>query len=99
MNFRYRIYPSETQIIKLNKTISDCCFIYNKLLEVKVNAYKTDKTNITQFDMNKITKNFDVSIHSQVKQNISKELMMLSSISSEGLKRRKGKLDFPDLKL
>ena len=74
MNFRYKIYPSQKQIVKLNKTISDCCFIYNKLLEAKVNAYKTDKTNITQFDMNKIAKDFDVPIHSQVKQNISKRI-------------------------
>ena len=64
MNFGYRIYPSQKQIVKLNKHISDCCFIYNKLLEAKVNAYKTNKTNLTQFDLNKLTKDFDVSVHS-----------------------------------
>ncbi len=74
MNFRYRIYPSQKQIIKLSKTISDCCFIYNKLLEAKINAYKTDKTNLSQFDLNKIAKDFNVPVHSQVKQNIPKRI-------------------------
>lgn len=74
MNFRYKIYPSRKQIIKLNQTLSDCCFIYNKLLETKINAYKKDKTKITQFDLSNLTKNFDFPIHSQVKQNISNRI-------------------------
>ncbi len=98
MNFRYRIYPSRTQIIKLNKTISDCCFIYNKLLEAKVNAYKTDKTNITQFDMNKIAKDFDVPVHSQVKQNISKRINDAFQHFFRRVKEKKGKVGFPRFK-
>ena len=98
MNFRYRIYPSKNQIVKLNKTISDCCFIYNKLLEAKVNAYKTDKTNITQFDMNKIAKDFDVPIHSQVKQNISKRINDAFQHFFRRVKEKKGKVGFPRFK-
>src|SRR4030065_242725 len=98
MNFRYRIYPSKTQIIKLNKTISDCCFIYNKLLEAKVNAYKTDKINITQFDMNKIAKDFDVPVHSQVKQNISKRINDAFQHFFRRVKEKKGKVGFPRFK-
>ena len=74
MNFKYRIYPSQNQIIKLNQTLSDCCFVYNKLLETKINAYKKDKTSLSKFDLDKLTKDFDVPIHSQVKQNISKRI-------------------------
>ena len=98
MNFRYRIYPSKTQIIKLNKTISDCCFIYNKLLESKVNAYKTDKTNLSQFDLNKLTKDFDVSIHSQVKQNISKRINDAFNHFFRRVREKKGKAGFPRFK-
>jgi putative transposase len=98
MNFRYRIYPSQKQVIKLDKTISDCCFIYNKLLESKVNAYKTDKTNITQFDLNKLTKNFDVPIHSQVKQNISKRINDAFQHFFRRVKEKKGKVGFPRFK-
>lgn len=98
MNFKYRIYPSQNQIIKLNKTISDCCFIYNKLLEAKVNAYKIDKTNITQFDMNKIAKDFDVPVHSQVKQNISKRINDAFQHFFRRVKEKKGKVGFPRFK-
>ncbi|HEB46956.1 MAG TPA: transposase [Candidatus Pacearchaeota archaeon] len=98
MNFRYRIYPSQKQIVKLNKTISDCCFIYNKLLEAKVNAYKTDKTNLSQFDLNKLTKDFDVPIHSQVKQNISKRINDAFQHFFRRVKQKKGKVGFPRFK-
>lgn len=98
MNFRYRIYPSQKQIIRLNKTVSDCCFIYNKLLEAKVNAYKTDKTNISQFDLNKLTKDFDVPIHSQVKQNISKRINDAFQHFFRRVKEKKGKVGFPRFK-
>ena len=73
-NFKYRIYPAAKQRVRLNKYVSDCCFIYNKLLETKINIYKKDKTNLSQFDLNKLTKKINVQIHSQVKQNISKRI-------------------------
>lgn len=98
MNFRYKIYPSQNQIIRLNKTISDCCFIYNKLLEAKVNAYKTDKTNLSQFDLNKLTQDFDVPIHSQVKQNISKRINDAFNHFFRRVKEKKGKVGFPRFK-
>jgi len=98
MNFRYRIYPSQSQIIRLNKTISDCCFIYNKLLETKINAYKIDKTNFSQFDLNKITKDIDVPIHSQVKQNISKRINDAFNNFFRRVKEKKGKVGFPRFK-
>jgi putative transposase len=98
MNFKYRIYPSRTQIIKLNKTLSDCCLVYNKLLETKINAYKTDKTNITQFDLNKLAKDIDVPVHSQVKQNISKRINDAFNHFFRRVKQKKGKVGFPRFK-
>jgi len=98
MNFKYRIYPSRTQIIRLNKTISDCCFVYNQLLETKINAYKLDKTNIAQFDLNKIAKDIDVPVHSQVKQNISKRINDAFNHFFRRVKAKKGKVGFPRFK-
>src|SRR3990167_1683759 len=97
-NFRYRIYPSGKQEVRMNKSISDCCFIYNKLLETKINAYKTDKTNLSQFDMNKIAKDIDVPIHSQVKQNISKRINDAFNHFFRRVKEKKGKVGFPRFK-
>jgi len=98
MNFKYRIYPSQKQIIKLNKTISDCCFIYNKLLEAKVNAYKEDKTSLSKFDLDKLTKDIDIPIHSQVKQNISKRITDAFNHFFRRVKQKKGKAGFPRFK-
>ncbi|MBU3912849.1 MAG: transposase [Nanoarchaeota archaeon] len=98
MNFKYRIYPSQKQIIKLNKTLSDCCFVYNKLLETKINAYKTDKTNLSKFDLDKLTKQFDVPVHSQVKQNISKRINDAFNHFFRRVKLKKGKVGFPRFK-
>ena len=98
MNFRYRIYPSKKQINRLNKTISNCCFIYNKLLESKINAYKADKTNLSQFDLNKLTKDFDIPIHSQVKQNISKRINDAFKHFFRRVREKKGKAGFPRFK-
>jgi putative transposase len=98
MNFRYRIYPSQKQISKLNQTLSDCCIVYNKLLEAKVNAYKQDKVSLSQFDLNNLVKDFDVPIHSQVKQNISKRINDAFNHFFRRVKEKKGKAGFPRFK-
>ena len=98
MNFKYRIYPSRKQIIRLNKTISNCCFVYNKLLETKINVYKTDKTNLSQFDLNNLTKDFDIDVHSQVLQNISKRINDAFRHFFRRVKEKKGKSGFPRFK-
>lgn len=98
MNFRYRIYPSQKQIVKLNKTLSDCCFIYNKLLETKINAYNQDKISLSKFDLDKLTKEFDVLVHSQVLQNISKRINDAFNHFFRRVKEKKGKVGFPRFK-
>jgi len=97
-NFKFRVYPSTKQEIKLTKQISDCCFVYNKLLETKINAYKTDKTNLSQFDLNKLTKDFDINLHSQVKQNISKRINDAFNHFFRRVEEKKGKVGFPRFK-
>lgn len=97
-NFRFRIYPSKKQIHRLNNTLSSCCFLYNKLLEKKINTYKTDGTNLSQFDLNKLAKDFDISVHSQVKQNISKRINDAFNHFFRRLKERNGKAGFPRFK-
>lgn len=97
-NFKYRIYPSTKQEVKLNKHISDCCFVYNKLLETKINAYQKDKTNLSQFDLNKIAKEIDIPIHSQIKQNISKRINGAFNYFFRRIKEKEGKAGFPRFK-
>lgn len=98
MNFKYRIYPSQKQIIKLNQTLSDCCFVYNKLLETKINAYKIDKISLSKYDLDKIGKNINVKVYAQVKQNISKRINDAFNDFFRRVKQKKGKAGFPRFK-
>ncbi len=38
--YKYRIYPSDEQVVFFNKTFGCCRFLWNKMLEEKLNAYK-----------------------------------------------------------
>lgn len=98
VNFRYRIYPSKEQITKLNQILSDCCFVYNKLLETKINAYKKDKISLSKFDLDKLTKEFNINVHSQVLQNISKRINDAFNHFFRRVKEKNGKVGFPRFK-
>lgn len=51
--YQYRIYPTKSQEKILEKYIDVCRKTYNKCLEYKKSAYEKDKTNISEFDLNK----------------------------------------------
>jgi len=50
-SFKYRLYPTETQKVLINKHIGACRFVYNLALETKIAAYSGSKTNLTCFDL------------------------------------------------
>ena len=50
-SYKYRIYPTKTQIIKINKNFGCCRFVYNKCLEYRIQMYLTDQ-NSGYYDTN-----------------------------------------------
>jgi len=80
LGFKYRVYPSQKQIIRLNRQMFLAKEMYNLLLEKSKQYYKETGKTFSQFDMNKcITqlkrKRQEFSeVHSQVLQNISKRI-------------------------
>ena len=44
--FKYRIYPSDSQIVLIEKTFGCCRFIYNKMLSDKMAYYKKNKKTL-----------------------------------------------------
>lgn len=50
--YKYRIYPNKEQIIQLNKTFGHCRFVYNEMLKIKINLYKTEGKSMSKFDCN-----------------------------------------------
>ena len=51
--FKFRIFPSKSNISKLNNIIELCRFVYNRGLSFKINQYKRYKKSYTKFDMDK----------------------------------------------
>jgi len=76
-SFKYRIYPTPSQITLLNQTLDGCRRLYNHLLGQRKEAWETEKKNLSFFDQCntfKILKKeqlFLKNIHSQVLQNVA----------------------------
>lgn len=52
--YKYRLYPNEGQEIQLAKTFGSCRFVYNKLLDMKINLYKNQGKSLSKIDCNNI---------------------------------------------
>jgi putative transposase len=48
-SYKYRIYPTNQQRVRIDKTISCCRLIYNLALETKIRAYKDAGVNLSEF--------------------------------------------------
>jgi len=49
--YKYRIYPTEQQIVLIQKHFDCCRFVYNLALETKIYTYKAYGKNLTCFDL------------------------------------------------
>jgi len=78
--FKYRLYPSKTQIGILEEQLELCRQAHNWLLESCKETYKETGKTLSQFDLNKSliclkTQRPEIAkVHSQVLQNISKRI-------------------------
>jgi putative transposase len=50
---KYRLYPSESQILELEKHFGCCRLIWNLALAVKIESWKGAKKNISRYDLQK----------------------------------------------
>lgn len=50
--YKYRIYPTEEQIIQMAKTFGSCRFVYNQMLAMKIELYKSDNKSLSKTDCN-----------------------------------------------
>ncbi|MCK4415828.1 MAG: helix-turn-helix domain-containing protein, partial [Thermoplasmatales archaeon] len=69
--YRFRLYPSQKQKQRLFNTLVVCKQIFNELLEMSINIYKSEGVTLQRFDYNKYLTGKYTGIHSQVKQNVS----------------------------
>ncbi len=69
--FKYRIYPSSKQQIKVINNFKICKSIYNNLLAISIDVHKFGNVSLTKFDYDAITKGYSPTVNSQVIQNVS----------------------------
>ena len=49
-SFKYRIYPTKSQVKKLNDMINSCRFVWNNFLSERKTLYETEKKQISKFE-------------------------------------------------
>lgn len=69
--YRYRIYPSRKQKVRIINSLKTCKAIYNELLDTSKKTYKETGKTLRKFDYNKQLTGKYPEVHSQVKQNVS----------------------------
>ena len=69
--YKFRIYPSRKQKVRLINSLKTCKQIYNELLSLNKDAYKFGNITLNKFDFNKYLSGKFNGIHSQTKQNVS----------------------------
>ena len=97
-SYKYRLYPTPEQSVRIDKHIGACRFVYNLALETKNVAYTCAKKNLTAFDLiNQLPE-------------LKKECEWLKEVDSQALQQSihdldaafsmffKGKAKFPNFK-
>lgn len=72
--YKYRIYPTSKQKVRLINNFRSCKFAYNNLLAISADAHKFGNVSLTKFDYDSIIKDYPSSAYSQVMQNVSDRL-------------------------
>lgn len=55
--YKYRIYPTKSQIVKLNHTLEECRWLYNRFLEERSTAWEKEKKSISMYEQyNRVVK-------------------------------------------
>lgn len=78
--FKFRLYPTPTQVVQLDRHIGCCRFVYNWALEQKIKSYQQTGKSISRFDLNKLLPALKASnewlkeVNSQSLQGMTKQV-------------------------
>ncbi len=96
--YKYRLYPSRKQKVKIINSFKTCKSIYNELLAMNIDSYKFGKVSLNKFDFNKYLTGKYSQIHSQSKQNVSDRVHKAFSNFFLRVKSKEKKKGFPRFK-
>jgi putative transposase len=100
-SYKYRIYPSRSQITRMNGMLNLLCELYNAGLQERREAYKFESKSIRYIDQqNQLPKIKEIrpelkEIHSQVLQDVLRRLDKAFQNFFRRVKERNGKAGFP----
>ena len=69
--YKFRMYPSRKQKVRIINSLKICKTIYNELLAISIDSWKYGQVSLSGFDFNKYLTGKYSNIHSQSKQNVS----------------------------
>jgi len=75
-SFQYRLYPTKSQLTRLESILESCRWLYNKTLELRKNAWEKNQENISLYDSSSYLTQWKSShldlykVHSQVLQQV-----------------------------
>ncbi len=96
--YRYRLYPSSKQRVRLITSFKVCKSIYNELLAISIDAWKFGKISLNKFDYNSYVKDKDTNLFSQSKQNVSDRIHKSFQNFFRRIKSKSKKKGFPRFK-
>ncbi|HEX8843583.1 MAG TPA: transposase [Pyrinomonadaceae bacterium] len=102
--FKFRVYPSRSQMTRLNDTLALCCELYNAGLQERRDAYRVERRSIgyveqaNQLPEIKQARPELNDIHSQVLQDVLRRLDKAFQGFFRRVKERGGKAGFPRFK-
>jgi len=96
--YKYRIYPTQSQEVLINKHIGSCRFLYNLALETKRLAYTSNKTSLSRYDLQVQLKDLKTECVWLKEVNSQSLQVALMNLDGAYLKFFKGLSDFPKFK-
>jgi putative transposase len=71
--YKFRIYPTNLQKVKIDSTLGSCRYLYNQLLHTKKEKYSQEKVSISKFDLVNLASTIDLftEVFSQTKQDVA----------------------------
>ena len=101
-SFKYRIYPSKSQIKKINDILDSCKTLYNNALAERISSYNNYKISLSYNDQYKnistLNSNKLSFVYSQTYQNVLKTVDKAFSNFFKRVKEKSGKAGFPRFK-
>ena len=96
--YKFRIYPSRRQKVRIVNAFKTCKTIYNEILALSIDTWKFGQVSLTKFDFNTYLTGKYSQIHSQTKQNVSDRVHKAFKNFFRRVKNKEKKKGFPRFK-